>query len=71
MYKVKNAGRIGRTMKRKTNMMAKLAHMTQMLIVSPSTSNIGTTTELRQGIMSRMAEAPVPSSGGSSAGESS
>ena len=42
-------------MKRKTDMMAQLARMTQMLIMSPSTSNIETTTELYQGIMSRMA----------------
>jgi len=57
-------------MKRKTNMMAQLAHMTQVLIMSPSTSNIGTTTELHQGITSRMAETSVPSSG-SSGGEDS
>jgi hypothetical protein len=65
MYKIKNAGRMRRrTRKRKTNMTAQLARMTQMLIVSPSTSNIGTTTKLHQSITSRMAETPVPSSGG-------
>jgi hypothetical protein len=47
-------------------MTAQLAHMTQMLIVRPSTSNIRTTTELHQGITFRMAEVLVPSSGGSS-----
>jgi len=71
MYKVKNADGMRKTMKRKTNMTARLARMTQMLIVRPSTSNIGTTTELHQGITSRMTEAPVPSTGGSSSGEGS
>jgi len=51
-------------------MTTQLARMTQMLIVSPSTSNIETTTKLHQGITSRMAESPVPSSG-SSGGEGS
>jgi len=58
-------------MKRKTNMTAQLARMTQMLVMSPSTSNIRTTTELYQGITSMMAEALVPSSGESSSGEGS
>jgi hypothetical protein len=57
MYKIKNAGCMGsRTMKRKTNMSAQLARMTQLLIRSPSTWKTGTTTELHQGITSRMAE---------------
>ena len=46
-------------------MTAQLARMTQMLILSPSTSNIGSTTKLHQSITSRMAETLVPSSGGS------
>jgi hypothetical protein len=71
MYKVKNVGRMRRrTIKRKTNMTTQLARMTQMLIMSLSTSNIGTMTELHQGITSRMAETLVPSSG-SSGGEGS
>ena len=57
--------------KRKTNRTAQVAHMTQMLIMSLSTTNVGAMTELHQGIMSKMAEAPVPSSGGSSSGEGS
>jgi len=53
MYKVKNVGRMGNTIKRKTNMTAQLARMTQMLIMSLNTSNIITRTDLHQGIMSR------------------
>jgi hypothetical protein len=52
-------------------MSAQLARMTQVLIISPSTWNVGTTTELHQGITFMMAEALVPSSGGSIGGESS
>jgi hypothetical protein len=66
MYKIKNASPIARTMKRKTDMTAQLARMTQMLIMSLITTNVGTMTELHQGITSRMAETPVPSSRGSS-----
>jgi hypothetical protein len=72
MNKIKDVGRLGRrTMKRKTDMMAQLTRMAQMLIVSPRTPNVGTTTELHQGITTRMDEAPVPSGGGRSGGESS
>ena len=52
-------------------MTAQLARMTQVLIVSPSTTNVGTATKLRQSITSRMAEATVPSGGGRSGGEGS
>jgi hypothetical protein len=38
-------------------MSAQLARMTQVLIISPSTWNVGTTTELHQGITFMMAEA--------------
>jgi hypothetical protein len=58
MYKIKNVGHMGsRNMKRKTNMSAQLARMTQLLIRSPSTWKTGTTTELHQGITSKMADA--------------
>jgi hypothetical protein len=52
-------------------MTAQLARMTQLLIMSSSTWKTRATTELYQGITSRMAEAPVPSSGGSRSGEGS
>jgi hypothetical protein len=71
MYKIKDVSRLGRTMKRKTDMTAQLTRMAQMLIVSPRTPNVRTTTELQQGITTRMAESPVPSGGGRSGGESS
>jgi hypothetical protein len=58
-------------MKRKTNMSAQLARMTQFLIKSLSTWNVRAMTELHQGITSRMAEALVPSGGGGKSGESS
>jgi hypothetical protein len=70
MYKIKNMGSM-RSMKRKANMKAQLVRMTQVLIVSPSTMNVGTTTKLHQSITTRMAEAMVPSGGGRSGGESS
>jgi hypothetical protein len=72
MYKIKNVGRMGRrARKRKTNMSAQLARMTQLLIMSSSTWKTGATTELYQGITSRMAEAPVPGSRGSRSDEGS
>jgi hypothetical protein len=72
MYKIKDVSRLGRrTMEGKTDMTAQLTRMTQRLIVSPRTPNVRTTTELHQGFTTRMAESPVPSSGGSSGGESS
>jgi hypothetical protein len=72
MYKIKDVSRLGRrTMKRKTDMTAQLTRMTQMLTGSPRTPNVGTATELHQGITTRMAEAPVPSGGGRRGGESS
>jgi hypothetical protein len=65
MNKIKDVGHLGRgTTKRKTDMTAHLTRLTQMLIVSPRTPNVGTTTELHQGITTWMAEAPVPSGGG-------
>ena len=45
-------------------MTAQLARMTQVLIVSPSTTNVGTTTKLHQSITIRMADAMVPSGEG-------
>jgi hypothetical protein len=71
VYKIKDVGRLGRTTKRKADMTAQLTRMAQMLIVSPRTPNVGTTTELHQGSTTRMVEALVPSGGGSSGGESS
>jgi hypothetical protein len=58
-------------MKRKMNMMAQLARMTQVLIVSPRAPNIGNPTELHQSITTRMAETAVTSGGGRCGGESS
>ena len=72
MYKIKNMGRMGRGgRERKTNMTAQLACLTQVLIMSPSTTNVGTATKLRQSITSRMAKPTVPSGGRRSGGEGS
>ena len=61
MYKIKNMScmrRRGR--KRKSNMAAKLARMTQVLIRSPSIRHIGTTTKLCQNIAATMSKSTVP-----------
>jgi hypothetical protein len=71
MDKIKHtSGMGGRGLEGKANVTAQLARMTQVLIVSLRAPNVGTTTELHQGIPARMAEATVPSGGGSSGGES-
>jgi hypothetical protein len=51
-------------------MTAQLTRMTQVLLVSSRALNVGTTTQLRQGIMTRMAETTVPNSGGRGGGKS-
>ena len=64
MYKIKNMGRMGRGgRERKTDMTAQLACLTQVLIMSPSTWYVGTTTKLGQSITARMPKTSVPCSG--------
>jgi len=52
-------------------MTAQLARMTQVLIVSPRAPNVGTTTQLRQSITTRMSETTMSSSGGRCGGKGS
>jgi len=52
-------------------MTAQLACLTQVLIVSPSTWYVRTTTKLGQSITARMPKTPVPCSGWSGGGKSS
>jgi len=60
--KVEGMRRKRRRGKRKLNM-TKLARMADVLSRSPSTRNIGTTTELSQNVAARMTKTTVPSGG--------
>ena len=53
----------GRRGKRKPNMTTELARMAEGLSRSPSTRNIGTTTELSQNVAARVTKTTVPSGG--------
>jgi len=53
----------GRRGKRKSNMTTELARMAEGLSRSPSTRNIGTTTELSQNVAARVTKTTVPSGG--------
>ena len=52
-----------RRRKRKSNMTTKLARMAEVLSRSPSTRNIGTTTELSQNVAARVTKTAVPGVG--------
>jgi len=61
--KIKGMRRMRRRRKWKSNMATKLARMAEVLSRSPSTRNIGTTTELSQNVAARVTKTAVPGGG--------
>ena len=70
MNKIKGMRRMRRR-KKEPNMMTELARMAEGLSRSPSTRNIGTTTELSQNVVARVTKTAVPGGGRRRRGKSS